>query len=365
MSQTFTNKLAVAAHKDDYDILSDDNLVEMIDAGLRGGLVGAGMGGSASFVGGVANRTFNRDPKQPEEPTPEGSSQPFVGPVLNPERVLSEGGQDPDVMTPFDNEHNMIGVPEDYLFPDQVEDINSAPVQSYEPAPETGIEEGNALSADIRSAIENGRTFSVFDVDGTTVQKTIDDNSAVFGIERLIYKSEKGTLTQDDLNSSLVLKALDSVTFGAISESLENGTIDGILNRALSNLEGNTADKGDIQIRPKESEKLGYVAPVEKKKPKAKTPPTQDKAEWVRDYDDPKKDVTRFHMGVEGMDFSQFSTDSLMDMFNSEQPDTSEMHEVTLGTFTNNFDNLVAELDKRKAFEEFAYYENGQIEGSS
>ncbi|MCP3672064.1 MAG: hypothetical protein GY814_16840 [Gammaproteobacteria bacterium] len=41
------------------------------------------------------------------------------------------------------------------------------------------------------------------------------------------------------------------------------------------------------------------------------------------------------------------------------------MHEVTLGTFTNNFDNLVAELDKRKAFEEFAYYENGQIEGSS
>ncbi|MCP4279768.1 MAG: hypothetical protein GY776_07135, partial [Alteromonas sp.] len=211
MSQTFTNKLAVAAHKDDYDILSDDNLVEMIDAGLRGGLVGAGMGGSASFAGGVANRLKpeGTDPKTPNDGGPDGFSleqQPW-----EQQSLVGPEPQNLDQEESFDNP-NQMGF--------DLEDPN-APKQEW-----------------YRGYIDPTKEFNA-----------------------------------------------NSMTSGRLDNS------------------GQTPE-------------------------------------------------------ITGVDFSQYSTDSLMNAFNAEQPDYNTLGPYEAEAYDVNYEALTAELERRDAFNEFEYYEN-------
>ena len=127
-AQTTLDKFAVSQHTDE-DVFSEDNLHEIFDSILKGGIVGGAMGGAGQFVSSVYNGDF--EPQKPDIDT--GTLQNSVDPNQPPAPSLDEENQ-------FSANAFVKGRQEGYIqtegeaVPDVI--INDPEVQSVEITPE-------------------------------------------------------------------------------------------------------------------------------------------------------------------------------------------------------------------------------------
>jgi len=87
---------------------------------------------------------------------------------------------------------------------------------------------------------------------GEITQASITNEDAVFELESLLIRSQKGKLKQHHINNSNTLKSSDTVTYGELTEAFKNGNIDQVLEKTISNLEKQTSsDSGSTDLSAK------------------------------------------------------------------------------------------------------------------